>query len=176
VQAVDPNAAAVARPAGAAPGSWLRGFAEETAAVLKDSGLGEADVGVVGVENMSLPLYMSLTAEFGQRLKRVDNVIAEMRAVKSADELELMRHAAHMSDAGYEKMLDVARPGTSGVEIVAEMEREVRLRDADYVKYWMASGPPTTWDDTRIDLKPHERVVAEGDFMCFCSYVIYKGY
>ena len=61
-------------------------------------------------------------------------------------------------------------------EIVAEMEREVRLRDADYVKYWMASGPPTTWDDTRIDLKPHERVVAEGDFMCFCSYVIYKGY
>ena len=39
-----------------------------------------------------------------------------------------------------------------GIEIIAEMERVVRRKGADQAKYWMASGPPTTWEDTRLEI------------------------
>ena len=40
----------------------------------------------------------------------------------------------------------------------------------------MASGPPPDWNNVRLDIKPHERVLEEGDLMAACSYVVYKGY
>ena len=72
--------------------------------------------------------------------------------------------------------MEVAKPGVQGIEIVAEMERAARREGADHAKYWMASGPPTRWEDTRLDLKPHERVLEEGDLMAVCSYIVYRGY
>ena len=107
---------------------------------------------------------------------RTDDIVAELRAVKSPAELALMKHSAHLGDLGFEAMMDVAKPGARGIEIVAEMERAARREGADHAKYWMASGPPTTWEDTRLDIKPHERVLEEGDLMAVCSYIVYRGY
>ena len=176
VQAVDPNAVAIARPAGASATAGPRTFADETIRVLDENQISRRDVGVVGVENMPVPFYEALSAELGSKLRRVDDVIAELRSVKSADEVALLRHAAHLGDMGFERMVEVARPGMRGIEIIAEMERVVRREGADHAKYWMASGPPTDWADTRLDIKPHERVLGEGDLMAVCSYVVYKGY
>ena len=76
-----------------------------------------------------------------------------------------MKRSTHLGDLGFETMLEVARPGMRGIEVVAEMERAARRQGADHAKYWMASGPPTTWEETRLDIKPHERVLEEGDLM-----------
>ena len=176
VEAVDPNAVASARPKGASEGEWLRSFAAETLEVVREREIFGKGIGVVGVENMPVPYYESLSREWGDRLRRVDDIVAELRSVKSSEEIELMRHAAYLGDLGFEKMLEVARPGMRGIEIVAEMERAARREGADHAKYWMASGPPTTWEDTQLDLKPHERLLGEGDLMAVCSYIVYKGY
>lgn len=176
VQAVDPNAVAVARPKGVHAGSWLRDFAGETLAVLREREIFEKDIGVVGVENMPVPFLEALARGFGSKLRRTDDIVAEMRAVKGPNELETMKHAVHLGDLGFETMLEVARPGMRGIEIIAEMERAARREGADHAKYWMASGPPTTWDDSRLDIKPHERVLGEGDLMAVCSYIVYRGY
>jgi Xaa-Pro dipeptidase len=144
--------------------------------VLGENGLGGKEVGVVGVENMPTPFYEALERELGGQLRRVPDIVAQLRAVKSASELALMRHAAHLSDLGFETMLEVARPGMRGVDIVAEMERTVRLEGADHSKYWMASGAPPEWENVRLDLKPHERILEQEDLMASCSYVHYKGY
>ena len=125
---------------------------------------------------MPAPFYEALRSGLGDRLERVDDVVGELRAVKSSAELALLREAAKLSDLGFEKMLEVARPGMRGIEILAEMERVVRREGADHAKYWMASGPPPDWDDSRLDLKPHERVLQAGDLMAACSYVVYTGY
>ena len=73
-------------------------------------------------------------------------------------------------------MLEVARPGMPGMEIVAEMERVVRREGADHAKYWMASGPPPDWNNylardqaPRADPAIVETVVAS------CSYIVYQG-
>ena len=57
---------------------------------------------------------------------RGDDIVAELRAVKRPEELELIRHAARLGDIGFQTMVDVARPGMRGIEIVAEMEHVVR--------------------------------------------------
>ena len=176
VQAVDPNAVAVASPKGAAAGAGPRSFAAETLAVLHEREIFQKDVGVVGLENMPLPFYEGLSTELGQNLRRVHDIVAELRSVKSSEEIDLMRHAAHLGDLGYKAMLEVAEPGMRGIEIVAEMERAARSGGADHAKYWMASGPSTTWEHTRLDMKPHERVLEEGDLMAVCSYIVYRGY
>jgi len=172
VRAVDPNAVAMDRGGDGGPQS----FAGETLAILREREVFRKGIGVVGIENMPVPFYEALSQEIGEDLRRVDDIVAELRSVKSPTELELMRHSAHLGDLGFEAMMEVARPGMRGIEIVAEMERAARREGADHVKYWMASGPPTRWEDTRLDIKPHERVLEEGDLMAVCSYIVYRGY
>ena len=125
---------------------------------------------------MPVPFYESLAAGFGNSLRRVDDIVEHLRGNKSPAELALMRKAAALSDSGFQTMLEIARPGMRGIEILAEMERTVRREGADHAKYWMASGPPTNWNDARLDIKPHLRVLGAGDLMAACSYVVYKGY
>lgn len=173
VQAVDPNAVAVARSRVV---SGSQDFAGETLAILGEKGLEGKDVGVVGIDNMPLPFYEALSNGLGTKLRRVDDIVSQIRAVKSRFEIDMMRHAGSLSDLGFERMLEVARPGMQGIEIIAEMERAVRREGADHAKYWMASGPPPNWDDSRLDIKPHERVLEEGDLMAACSYVVCAGY
>ena len=169
--AVDPNAVAGHRKSGGATD-----FAGQAIEIIEANGIPTLDVGVVGVENMPVPFYEALVRGLGGRLKRVDDIVAQLRTVKTEAEVALMRRAAELSDLGYRKMLEIARPGMRGIEIVAEMEQVVRREGADHAKYWMASGPAPDWNDVRLDIKPHERVLEHGDLMASCSYVVYKGY
>ena len=174
VDAVDPNAVAGHRAGPEDKGP--RDFAGQTLAILEENGLGGEGVGVVGMSTMTAPFYEGLARGLGDRLHRVDDVVSQLRAVKSEPELQLMRRAAALSDLGFQTMLEVARPGMPGMEIVAEMERVVRREGADHAKYWMASGPPPDWNNTRLDIKPHERILQYGDLMASCSYIVYQGY
>lgn len=174
VSGIDPNAVAIDRKARNV--GVIGDFASETLAILEENGLADKPVGVVGIENMPTPFYEFLSSQFGDKLKRVPDIVARLRSVKSPAEVERMRLAAQLSDLGFETMIKVARPGMSGVELVAEMERAVRGAGADIVKYWMASGPAPDWADSRIDIKPHERELQVGDLIAACSYVVYKGY
>ena len=139
VKAVDPNAVAMdtkTMGGARAPGT----FAEEAVAIMRENEIFNERVGVVGVDNMPVPFYEHLHAELGDNLVRGDDIVAELRAVKTPEELELIRHAARLGDIGFQTMVDVARPGMRGIEIVAEMEHAVRKAGADHAKYWMGSG------------------------------------
>ena len=173
VKPVDPNSIAAHRK-GASGGP--RDFVAETMAILDEAGATGKDVGIVGLGAMSVPFFESLRKGFGSQLRNIDDIVGQIRAVKTPAEVQLMRKSASLSDLGFETMLQVARPGMRGIEVIAEMERAVRREGADHAKYWMASGPSPDWCDTRLDLKPHERVLREGDLMASCSYVVYKGY
>ena len=172
VCAVDPNA--VAPDPTVEP--TLRGFADEALHILEQRGLDDADIGVVGVQNMPWPFHESLVSAFGRRFRTVDDIVTQLRYAKSSDEVDAMKRAARLSDLGFETMIKSARPGMRGIEITAEMERAVRREGADHAKYWMASGAAPDWENVRLDIKPHMRVLQEGDLMAACSYVCLNGY
>ena len=174
VRAVDPQAVAVMVRDGVDTGP--REFADEAMSILQENGLEGKDGGVVGVDHMPVPFYEALSESLGAKLRRVRDCVAELRSIKSPDEVEVMRRAAQLSDLGFQTMVKEARAGMRGIEIVAEMERQVRRQGADFAQYWMASGPPPNWASVRMDIKPHERRLEDGDLMASCSYVLYKGY
>lgn len=174
VKPCSPLAVAPAQKEGA--GGVEGDFAGETLAIMKAGGVAGEPVGVVGLESMAVPFYEGLCHGLGDQLRRVPDIVADLRAVKSPAEVAMMKRAAALSDLGFEALLEVARPGLTGVQVVSEMERVVRLGGADHAKYWMASGPADDWGDARIDLRPHQRVLASGDLLTACSYVQYQGY
>ena len=93
VKAVDPNAVAVdAKTMGGARGPVT--FAEEAVAIMRENEIFNERVGVAGVDNMPVPFYEHLHAELGENLVRGDDIVAELRTVKTPEELELIRHAA----------------------------------------------------------------------------------
>ena len=172
VRAVDPNAVAVDAKTGSGPDS----FAEETLTILHENGQADKDVGVVGIESMPVIFHQALTEGLRGKFKTPKDIVADLRNVKSPDEVELMKHAARLSDLGFQTMLQTAKPGVRGIEVVAEMERVIRREGADHAKYWIASGPPPDWENVKLEVKPHLRVLEEGDLLAACSYVCYKGY
>ncbi len=172
VAAVDPNAVAVDTGKPGAPGS----FAAETLKILEESGFGDRQVGVVGVDNMPHPFHQAMVRGLGRKFAATRDIVAELRYAKTPDEVEMMRQAAALSDLGFETLVKTARPGMRGIEVVAEMERAIRRRGADVAKYWIASGPAPDWSDVKLEVKPHLRVLQAGDLLAACSYVVYKGY
>ena len=171
VTAVDPNAVAVDARKPGAPGS----FAAETLAILDENGFGNRQVGVVGIDNMPQPLHQALVRGLGAKFAAPRDIVAELRYAKTPDEVEMMHKAAALSDLGFETLVQTARPGMRGIEVVAEMERVIRRQGADIAKYWIASGPAPDWSDVKLEVKPHMRVLEAGDLMAACSYVVLQG-
>ena len=176
VQSAESHVFDLVQPGSVPPKSSHRSFAAETLAILEEGGNSRKDVGVVGLNNMPVPFYEPLSKELGSKLRRVDDIVAELRSIKSPEEIGLMRQAARLNDLAFETMLKVARPGVQGCEIVAEMERAIRREGADHAKFWFGSGPPPDWSSVSGGLQPHLRVLEEGDLIDICSYVVYKGY
>ena len=135
------------------------------ATVLDEKGLGKARLGLVGEDLLPVAFFRALTTELpGLRVKSADALIAGMRTIKSAAEMEAMRRAAQVADAALEAALAQVQPGASerhicGAGIAAAMEA-----GADFVRYlrvhtgawsaWSSRWPPAT-----------ERVVADGDLV-----------
>lgn len=99
-----------------------------------------------------------------------EGLVEELRLVKDAGEVALLRRAAALADAGFEKLRELVRPGRKERDIALELEFFLRREGAEKAgfEFIVASGP-------RGSL-PHgvasERVIAAGelvtvDFGCF---------
>lgn len=89
--------------------------------------------------------------------------IRRMRAVKDAEEVELMRRAQAITDAAFAHMLDFIRPGLTEKEIKLELENFMYAQGADGLAFGsiVASGPNTA----NPHAIPSDRVVEKGDFV-----------
>jgi Xaa-Pro aminopeptidase len=70
------------------------------------------------------------------RLQDLHAALDEMRLVKDAHELSLMRRAAAISAAAHRRAMLAARPGLSEYEIEAELLYEFRRQGAQFPAYW----------------------------------------
>ena len=166
---VDPRAAAL--PHGQTD------FGREVKKILDERGQTDSQIALMGSTQIPLGLWKVLTATLPEeRFDDSTDVVAELRSIKSADEIAMLRHASQLCDLGYETLVKTARPGLRGYEVVAEMERAVRREGADFCKYWFISGPSEGWQDTWPIVRPHERTLESGDQIVCGSYVVYKGY
>jgi Xaa-Pro aminopeptidase len=71
-----------------------------------------------------------------ERVHDVRALIDEMRLIKSADELAIMRSAATISASAHRRAMLATRPGRIEHEIEAELLYEFRRRGAQFPAYW----------------------------------------
>jgi len=108
----------------------------ETYASLFDEisgGKGIRRLGLVGFPITTVPVWEGLRAAMtGNEMVRADDIVVEMRKIKSENELALLRQAFHISELAIEAVLDQIKPGMSEVQVVGIAQEVMYRNGAEY--------------------------------------------
>lgn len=100
----------------------------------------------------------ALGARLGKRVRWSDDngAIERLRAVKSADEVAVMREAAALISRVFEKVLRRIRPGVTELELAARIEYEIKFLGGSGPSFEtiVAAGPRSSWAHARPSSKP----------------------
>lgn len=98
----------------------------------------------------------------------------EMRLVKDAHEIALMRRAADISADAHVRAMRATRPGTAEFEIEAELMHEFRRNGSQFPAYWpiVASGP----NACVLHYRENNRRMAAGDLLLIDAGCELDGY
>lgn len=91
------------------------GNARRVAGILRDNGLAGEPLGIDVVE---MPVLRALEAE-GLEVVDGQNLMQQVRAIKTTDEIALLEHAAGLVDGAYDELYQFLRPGVRENECVA---------------------------------------------------------
>jgi len=154
-------------------------FPEDTPNYLKAlAPLFRGRLGRIGVEKRCLTLQQ---AEYvrelaGDRVELVDveGLVAKLRAVKSEEELERIRHAAGIASRVMGEVLREARPGVTEAELVGLAEYLLRREGAEGSSFepFLMSGEEAAWPRRVASGKP----LREGELALLDMGAVYEGY
>ncbi|WP_137388951.1 M24 family metallopeptidase [Rhodoligotrophos defluvii] len=108
---------------------------------LKDAGLDRGKVGLVGEDVLPTSYFRRITAALpGMSVSSADHLIAGLRAVKSAAEIEMLRHASRLGSRMMDAMMAAVAPGVTHGEIVAAGLQTIVPEGGILYNSFMASG------------------------------------
>ncbi len=107
-------------------------------------------------------------------LPQMHGDIRRMRAIKDAEEIELMRRAQSITDAAFAHMLEFIKPGLTEKQVRTELENFMFNNGADSLAFGsiVASGPNTA----NPHAVPSDRVIEKGDFVLMDYGAGYRDY
>ena len=70
------------------------------------------------------------SAEGPRRFSDIRDIVGEMRRVKDADEIEVLKRAAHISAEGFKNVLKMLKPGVGEWEVEATLKHAFRVNGA----------------------------------------------
>jgi Xaa-Pro aminopeptidase len=84
------------------------------------------------------------------------DIVEDLRMIKDASEIELMRRAARIADDGFEHLRKTLRPGMTEREAAWELEAYMRTHGADKIAFDLivGSGPNGAMPHHHSDLRP----------------------
>lgn len=158
--------------------TWIRdvrvmhtkGRAEEVSSVFRDYRTWR-----VGYDRLGYEDRRALEdAAKGVELVNVGDAIAQERAVKLEEEVELMREASKVTEASVRAALAFARPGVREYEIAAEGEYAARKKGAEGMSWSLATFSGL---NTGLMLRhDSEKVVRSGELLILGYATMFKGY
>lgn len=100
-------------------------------------------------------------------------LVSELRMVKEEEEIELLKGAGRVAQAGIAAAIKAARPGASEIEVAAEAEHAMRMAGAEsFYHTYVASGPRTKVAHGY----PTYRVIEENDLVTVDLHPVCHGY
>jgi Xaa-Pro aminopeptidase len=164
----------------------VRGFnGFESAAIdtlveaIRDLGLDHGRIGLEQGEELRLPVSLVGLADVQRRLPDVTWVdvaplVWELRKVKSAAEIEVLKGVGRITGLAFDAMLAAIRPGISQRELYAVFGAEAARLGADRVGYFTIHHG--TGSDRRSNASPSDAVLARGDMVWVDAGLIQRGY
>jgi Xaa-Pro aminopeptidase len=103
----------------------------------------------------------------GAEFTEGSSVIFEVREFKSDEEAEVARRGARVADKGWERSLEIIRPGLSELEYKAELEKVMTAEGADGYFNMLSAGRADGEEDVfrGFVVPPTGRVFREGDLI-----------
>lgn len=101
--------------------------------------------------------------------------VADMRAIKTPEEIETIRKACRISERSFYALLDAIKPGVTEIDLANELEYQFRSRGGSGFCFEtiVASGPD---NGANCHATPSSRKICEGDFITFDFGTYYNGY
>jgi len=121
-------------------------------------------LGVSGYTMLPVPVYRKMKdALKGREPVICDDILLEMRMIKSNNELDCLREAYRITEKAWEATLGVIKPGMTELEISSEAEHFLMWQGAEETGFqvWCCSGPNS---NQAISRSTH-RKVQEGELI-----------
>ena len=115
-------------------------------------------LGLVGYSIMPLPVYMSLKKDLrGVKLVKADETLTNLRAIKSANEIKLMRKAFKVSEKAIDAIIAEIEPGMTELQVIGIAQREIYKHGGEYEGHalYCFAGPAT---NNAISRPTHRRI------------------
>lgn len=112
-----------------------------------NNGQGVKRLGIVGYSIMPLPVWDGICRALpGAQIVRADDILTNLRIIKSPNEIELLREAFRISEKAIEAVLERIRPGMTEQEVVGIAQEVMYANGAEYEAHptYVLSGINTT--------------------------------
>jgi len=150
------------------------------AAVLREKGLAEARLGLVGRDTFLLRHHGIVEEELGRshRFEPADDILDRLRMVKSESELTLIRRAAEVGIGWMDTMMEALEPGRTEGEVVGEGFRYLASHGGFPYDAAISSGPRSSHFFSRIGIPAwdSERPLERGDLVHIDAWAAIDGY
>jgi len=127
-------------------------------------GKGVGRLGLVGYPITSVPVWEALRAAMtGKEIVRADDIVVEMRKMKSENELALLRRAFRISELAVEAVLNAIRPGMTETQVVGIAQEVMYRNGAEYEGHplYVLSGR----NSANAIGRPTNKVLREGEII-----------
>lgn len=155
--------------------------AEVLAKTLSDVGAGKRTIGI-DADSWFLPVsaYQRLRELLPQaRLVNGSQVLADIRAIKSQQEIAYIRRAAEARNAAFRAAQEIARPGRTENEVAAAFNHAAILAGSGYEAGapFVVSGPRialphATWSGRQIESGDLVQVAGAANFKRYCAVLL----
>lgn len=136
----------------------------------------EMNVNTLGFEkdNLTFGMYETYNDKVDAEFKPVSGIIEELRMVKTAEELEILKQAAKIADDAFAHICTFIKPGVTELEVSNELEMFMRKQGAT------SSSFDTIVASGERGALPHgvatDKVIESGDMVTLDFGAIYNGY
>ncbi|MGX6994041.1 peptidase M24 family protein [Vagococcus penaei] len=124
--------------------------------------------------NVTFKQFVELETLMEQDLIPISGMIEELREVKDADEIAIIKDACHIADQAFEHILTYIKPGLTEIQVANELDFFMRSKGASGVSFEtiVASGLRSAM--------PHgvasDKIIEQGDFITIDFGCYYNGY
>jgi Xaa-Pro aminopeptidase len=132
-------------------------------------------IGIAGLPVMPVTVYESLKKAAGKaKLVKADDIIVDLRTIKSANEIKCMREAFRISEVATEYVLNNMKPGMTEQQVVGLAQAAMYANGAEYEGHptYVLSGKASTHAIGR----PSPKVLKPGEMIQLNIGALVNGY